>query len=92
LIDGRRLEVHITRTFKLEDAAEAQQALRALNDHYFGNLAPVLSDWKDNAVVLSVSAGPFCRFISAFLSNESVSPPPARSPQQHGMNGINYLG
>jgi hypothetical protein len=44
LIDGRRLEVHVTRTLKLEDAAEAQQALQALNDHYFGNLAPVLSD------------------------------------------------
>jgi len=67
LIDGRRLEVHITRTFKLEDAAEAQQALQALNDHYFGNLAPVLSDWKDNAVVLSVSGGAFLQVHKCFL-------------------------
>jgi NADPH:quinone reductase-like Zn-dependent oxidoreductase len=40
LIDGGRFEVHIARTFKLEDAAAAQQAL---NDHYLGKLALVLS-------------------------------------------------
>ena len=40
LIDGGPFEVHIARTFKLEDAAEAQQAL---NDHYLGKLALVLS-------------------------------------------------
>jgi NADPH:quinone reductase-like Zn-dependent oxidoreductase len=38
LIDGGPFEVHIARTFKLEDAAEAQQAL---NDHYLGKLALV---------------------------------------------------
>jgi len=36
----RAAEVHIARTFKLEDAAEARQAL---NDHYLGKLALVLS-------------------------------------------------
>ena len=40
LIDGGPFEVHIARTFKLEDAAEAQ---KALNDHYLGKLALVLS-------------------------------------------------
>src|SRR5215469_3730893 len=40
LIDSGPFEVHIARTFKLEDAAEAQQAL---NDHYLGKLALVLS-------------------------------------------------
>jgi NADPH:quinone reductase len=40
LIDGGPFEVHIARTFKLEDAAVAQQAL---NDHYLGKLALVLS-------------------------------------------------
>jgi NADPH2:quinone reductase len=40
LIDGAPFEVHIARTFKLEDAAEAQQAL---NTHYLGKLALVLS-------------------------------------------------
>jgi NADPH:quinone reductase-like Zn-dependent oxidoreductase len=40
LIDGGSFELHIARTFKLEDAAEAQQAL---NDHYLGKLALVLS-------------------------------------------------
>ena len=39
LIDGGPFEVHIARTFKLEDAAEAQQALK---DHYLGKLALVL--------------------------------------------------
>jgi NADPH2:quinone reductase len=40
LIEGGPFEVHIARTFKLEDAAEAQ---KALNDHYLGKLALVLS-------------------------------------------------
>jgi len=40
LIDGGPFEVHIARTFKLEEAAEAQ---RALDDHYLGKLALVLS-------------------------------------------------
>jgi NADPH:quinone reductase-like Zn-dependent oxidoreductase len=40
LIDAGPFEVHIARTFKLEDAAKAQQAL---NDHYLGKLALVLS-------------------------------------------------
>ncbi|HEY6346795.1 MAG TPA: NADP-dependent oxidoreductase [Bryobacteraceae bacterium] len=40
LIDDGRFEVHIARTFKLEDAAAAQQALK---DHYLGKLALVLS-------------------------------------------------
>jgi NADPH:quinone reductase len=40
LIDGGPFEVHIARTFKLEDAAEAQ---RALNSHYLGKLALALS-------------------------------------------------
>lgn len=40
LIDGGPFEVHIAKTFKLEDAAKAQQAL---NDHYLGKLALVLS-------------------------------------------------
>ena len=40
LIDGGPFEVHIARTFKLEDAAEAQ---RALKDHYIGKLALLLS-------------------------------------------------
>ena len=40
LIDGGPFEVHIARTFKLEDAAEAQ---RALDSHYLGKLALVLS-------------------------------------------------
>jgi NADPH:quinone reductase len=39
LIDGGPFEVHIAKTFKLEDAAKAQQAL---NDHYLGKLALVL--------------------------------------------------
>jgi NADPH:quinone reductase-like Zn-dependent oxidoreductase len=39
LIDGGPFEVHIARTFKLEDAAKAQQAL---DDHYIGKLALVL--------------------------------------------------
>jgi len=40
LIEGGPFEVHIARTFKLENAAEAQQAL---NDHYLGKLALVLN-------------------------------------------------
>ena len=40
LIDGGPFEIHIARTFKLEDAAKAQQAL---NDHYLGKLALALS-------------------------------------------------
>jgi hypothetical protein len=40
LISGGPFEVHIPRTFKLEDAAKAQHAL---NDHYLGKLALVLS-------------------------------------------------
>ena len=40
LIDGGPFEVHIARTFKLEDAAAAQQAL---SDHYLGKLALVAS-------------------------------------------------
>jgi NADPH:quinone reductase-like Zn-dependent oxidoreductase len=40
LIDGGPFEVHIARTFKLEEAAEAQ---RALESHYLGKLALVLS-------------------------------------------------
>ena len=40
LIDGGPFEVHIARTFKLENAAEAQQAL---NTHYLGKLALVLN-------------------------------------------------
>jgi len=40
LIDGGPFEVHIARTFKLEDAAEAQ---RALENHYVGKLALVLN-------------------------------------------------
>ena len=40
LIEGGPFEVHIARTFKLEDAAEAQQAL---NDHYLGKLALTLN-------------------------------------------------
>jgi NADPH:quinone reductase-like Zn-dependent oxidoreductase len=39
-IDGGPFEVHIARTFKLEDAAEAQ---RALESHYVGKLALVLN-------------------------------------------------
>jgi NADPH:quinone reductase len=39
LIDGGRFEVHIARTFTLEDAADAQ---RALTSHYLGKLALVL--------------------------------------------------
>lgn len=39
LIDGGPFEVHIAKTFKLEDAAKAQQAL---NHHYLGKLALVL--------------------------------------------------
>lgn len=39
LIDGGPFEVHIARTFRLEDAAEAQ---RALESHYLGRLALVL--------------------------------------------------
>ena len=40
LIDDGPFEVHIARTFKLEEAAEAQ---RALESHYLGKLALVLS-------------------------------------------------
>jgi len=40
LIDGGPFEVHIARTFKLEDAAKTQQAL---NDHYLGKLALALN-------------------------------------------------
>ena len=40
LIDGGPFEVHIARTFQLEQAAEAQ---RALESHYLGKLALVLS-------------------------------------------------
>jgi NADPH:quinone reductase-like Zn-dependent oxidoreductase len=40
LIDGGPFEVHIARTFKLEDAAEAQQALES---HYLGKLALVVN-------------------------------------------------
>jgi len=40
LIDGGPFEVHIARTFKLEEAAEAQ---RALENHYVGKLALVLN-------------------------------------------------
>jgi len=40
LIDGGPFEVHIARTFKLEEAAEAQ---RALESHYLGKLALVMS-------------------------------------------------
>jgi NADPH:quinone reductase-like Zn-dependent oxidoreductase len=40
LIDAGPFEVHIARTFKLEDAAKAQQAL---NEHYLGKLALSLS-------------------------------------------------
>jgi NADPH:quinone reductase-like Zn-dependent oxidoreductase len=40
LINDGPFEVHIARTFKLEDAAQAHQAL---NDHYLGKLALVLS-------------------------------------------------
>ena len=40
LIDGGPFEVHIARTFKLEDASQAQ---KALNDHYLGKLALTLS-------------------------------------------------
>jgi len=40
LIDGGPFEIHIARTFKLEEAAEAQ---RALESHYLGKLALVLS-------------------------------------------------
>src|SRR5581483_1949110 len=40
LIEGGPFEVHIARTFKLEEAAEAQ---RALDSHYLGKLALVLS-------------------------------------------------
>jgi NADPH:quinone reductase len=39
LIDGGPFEVHIARTFKLEDAEEAQ---KTLEDHYLGKLALVL--------------------------------------------------
>jgi len=39
LIDSGPFEVHIARTFKLEDAAEAH---RALESHYLGKLALVL--------------------------------------------------
>lgn len=39
LIDGGPFEIHIARTFKLEDAADAQ---RALETHYLGKLALVL--------------------------------------------------
>jgi len=39
LINGGPFEVHIARTFKLDDAAEAQ---RALDDHYLGKLALVM--------------------------------------------------
>jgi len=40
LIEGGPFEVHIARTFKLEEVAEAQ---RALESHYLGKLALVLS-------------------------------------------------
>ena len=40
LIEGGPFEVHIARTFKLEDAAEAQ---KALNDHFLGKLALVMN-------------------------------------------------
>ena len=40
LINGGPFEVHIARTFKLEDAAKTQQAL---NDHYLGKLALALN-------------------------------------------------
>lgn len=40
LIDGGPFEVHIARTFQLEQAAEAQ---RALENHYLGKIALVLS-------------------------------------------------
>jgi NADPH:quinone reductase-like Zn-dependent oxidoreductase len=40
LIDRGPFEVHIARTFKLEEAAEAQ---RALESHYLGKLALALS-------------------------------------------------
>jgi NADPH:quinone reductase-like Zn-dependent oxidoreductase len=40
LIEDGPFEVHIARTFKLEEAAEAQ---RALESHYLGKLALVLS-------------------------------------------------
>jgi NADPH2:quinone reductase len=40
LIDSGPFEVHIARTFRLEEAAEAQ---RALNDHYLGKLALILN-------------------------------------------------
>ena len=40
LIDGGPFEVHIARTFKLEEAADAQ---RALDSHYLGKLALVLN-------------------------------------------------
>lgn len=40
LIDGGPFEVHIARTFKLEDAAEAQKALET---HYLGKLALVVN-------------------------------------------------
>ena len=40
LIEGGPFEVHIARTFKLEEAAEAQ---RALESHYLGKLALVLN-------------------------------------------------
>jgi NADPH2:quinone reductase len=40
LIDGGPFEIHIARTFKLEDAAKAQQAL---DDHYLGKLALALN-------------------------------------------------
>ena len=40
LIGGGPFEVHIARTFRLEEAAEAQQALES---HYLGKLALVLS-------------------------------------------------
>jgi NADPH:quinone reductase-like Zn-dependent oxidoreductase len=39
LIDGGPFEVHIAKTFKLEDAAKAQQALE---NHYLGKLALVV--------------------------------------------------
>ena len=40
LIDDGPFEVHIARTFRLEEAAEAH---RALESHYLGKLALVLS-------------------------------------------------
>jgi len=40
MIDAGPFEVHIARTFKLEEAAKAHQAL---NDHYLGKLALILS-------------------------------------------------